>query len=53
MKRRITFLEFCTEVRGYKFKQNGQTVPKYILYWKGYDTSKLIFNRTNIQVETR
>jgi hypothetical protein len=53
MKKRITFLEFCIEVKGYKFKKDDQTIPKYILYWKGYDTTKLKFNRTDIKAEER
>lgn len=52
MKRNITFLQFCNELKGCKFtNKNGNPVYKYTLYWSGYSVEKLIFNRTNIRCE--
>ena len=56
MIRRTTnteFLQFHLRLRGYKFYFKNKEIPIFILYWRGYDEDKLIFNQTDIKTKLK
>lgn len=43
------FMAFHADLKRYKFYYEGTQVPIFILYWRGYSVTQLIFNRTEIK----
>jgi len=43
MKQQITseWFKFFSELFGYRFYKNNEEIPKYILFYKGYNPEKL------------
>lgn len=42
----ISFFSFHSELRGYDFySKHSGIIPKFILFYKGYTTEDLIYNR--------
>lgn len=45
---------FFTELFGYRFYKNNEEIPKYILFYKGYNASKLKEDRySQFKMKTR
>lgn len=49
----ITFREFHRELLGIDCYKNGRLVPRFILFYKGYNVLNILRNKTDLALRER
>ena len=42
------YFNFCVNLRGFRVYKNNIEIPKYILFWKGYNSDDILQGKTNL-----
>lgn len=48
-----SYLEFHLDLYGKELYKKGKKVPRFILFWSGYDSDKILLGRTDIEVRDK
>lgn len=43
------WFHFCVNLMGYDLYKNGEYIPKYIVYWSGYNSEKILSGKSRIK----
>lgn len=53
MNNTVSFLDYHMNLTGYNVYFKEELIPRYMLYYKGIDTDKLLLNKTKYTVKER
>jgi len=53
MKPKAPYLIFHQNLSGYDYFKNGKFVPRYILYWSGYNSEMIKTGKTDIKIRPK
>ncbi|WP_233881841.1 hypothetical protein [Tenacibaculum piscium] len=53
MNKRESYWEFHWSLCGFNYFRKGQQIPRFILYWQGYDSFNILQGKTDIELRIR